>query len=98
MHQYMSQGRTCAYCLIPSPTAPEPDHVIALSQGGRNDMTNIVASCPACNADKRDLSLSEWQTDRARRKRATVNINLTGARFPRLVIDSEKSNIRSLVA
>lgn len=63
---YLSLGGQCAYCHLPAPNF-EPDHVIPLSRGGSNSITNIVPSCPLCNSDKRDLSLSEWAADRERR-------------------------------
>lgn len=96
--QYIALGRTCAYCQAPAIGLPEPDHVVALSRGGRNDITNIVAACSRCNADKRDLTLSAWRDDRARRSLTPVNLDLTGSRFPRLIIDSEHANIRSILS
>lgn len=45
----------------------EPDHVIPLSRGGSNSITNVVPACKPCNSGKRDLLLSEWYADRARR-------------------------------
>ena len=98
IRQYIMQGRVCAYCSTPTIGTPDPDHVVALSRGGRNDMTNIVASCSPCNSDKRDLTLSEWETDRERRGLAPVNTDLTGGRFPRLILDADTQNICSIVA
>ncbi|WP_426325708.1 HNH endonuclease [Microbacterium sp. E-13] len=43
-----------------------------LSRGGRNDLSNLVATCRPCNSDKRDLTLSEWAEDRARRNATPV--------------------------
>lgn len=61
-----SFGRCCAYCEQPIAGQPEPDHVVPLSRGGSNSITNILPSCSLCNADKRDLFLHEWAADRAR--------------------------------
>jgi hypothetical protein len=63
---YLDIGSVCAYCHQSAPNF-EPDHVIPLSRGGSNSITNIVPSCNRCNGDKRDLSLSEWYADRERR-------------------------------
>lgn len=63
---WISIDRCCAYCAQPT-TVLEPDHVIPLSKGGSNSITNVVPSCGPCNRDKRDLLLSEWSSDRARR-------------------------------
>lgn len=45
----------CAYCLGPW---EEFEHVVALSQGGRNERKNIVLSCHACNRKKSKRSRS----------------------------------------
>jgi endogenous inhibitor of DNA gyrase (YacG/DUF329 family) len=63
---YLDIGSVCAYCHQPTPDF-QPDHVIPLSRGGSNSITNIVPSCNRCNGDKRDLPLSEWYADRERR-------------------------------
>jgi 5-methylcytosine-specific restriction endonuclease McrA len=41
----------CAYC-GESCTNLTPDHVIPLSRGGANTLSNIVPACPACNNRK----------------------------------------------
>lgn len=56
----------CAYCGI-KPGRLDPDHVIPLSQGGPNVLTNLLPSCAACNTDKQALSLDEWALSRERR-------------------------------
>lgn len=56
----------CAYC-GGHPARLDPDHVVPLSRGGSNALTNLLPSCLACNSDKRDLSLAEWSQDRHRR-------------------------------
>lgn len=60
-------GGCCPYCeqMIDGP--PDPDHVVPLSRGGSNGISNILPCCRACNSDKRDLLLSEWNGDRERR-------------------------------
>lgn len=59
--------RCCAYCEQPIAQQPEPDHVVPLSRGGSNGISNILPACQRCNSDKRELLLTEWNTDRARR-------------------------------
>jgi len=61
----------CAYCHLPT-TDLEPDHVIPLSKGGSNSITNVVPACRSCNSDKRDLTLADWYVDRARRGLSVV--------------------------
>lgn len=56
----------CAYCDEKPPGQLEPDHVVPLSRGGINSTTNLLPACRACNGDKRDLLLAEWQEDRER--------------------------------
>ncbi|WP_232338870.1 hypothetical protein [Agromyces aureus] len=46
-------------------------------------MTNLVAACRTCNSDKNDMTLNEWQTDRARRGLMPVRID--GDAFTHLV-------------
>ncbi len=52
----------CKYCGISAEECDEPlqiDHVKPVSKGGTNHITNLVASCFACNNGKRDELLSE---------------------------------------
>jgi hypothetical protein len=86
IRQYLRQGKTCAYCHKPCRGLPDPEHVVALSRGGSNSMTNIVAACRLCNADKRDLMLSEWAEDRARRGLNPVDVTLSGPAFKHLTV------------
>jgi hypothetical protein len=67
MHLYLAFGKCCAYCRLPIDGLPEPDHVVPLSRGGSNSISNILPSCSMCNSDKRDLLLHEWALDRQRR-------------------------------
>lgn len=65
---WISFDKRCAYCLTPTKlSAIEGEHVQALARGGRNDLSNLLPSCSACNSDKRDLTLNAWGPDRARR-------------------------------
>jgi 5-methylcytosine-specific restriction endonuclease McrA len=67
MRLFIAAGRRCAYCDMEIAGQPDPDHVVPLSRGGSNSITNILPSCRACNSDKRDLLLDEWKADRERR-------------------------------
>jgi len=71
---FRSLGRQCAYCRA-VPDEIEPDHVVPLSKGGSNSITNIVPSCPMCNRDKRDLLLDEWYADREARALSPVRLD-----------------------
>ena len=42
---------TCHYC---SQEANTVDHLIPLSKGGTDEMSNLVAACVSCNSGKRD--------------------------------------------
>ena len=42
-------GNVCQYCGSP---ATEVDHVVPVSRGGGHALSNLVASCHGCNADK----------------------------------------------
>ncbi|MGS2645847.1 HNH endonuclease [Streptosporangium sp. G12] len=67
VHLFLDFERCCAYCKQEVEGQPEPDHVVPLSRGGSNSITNILPSCSPCNSDKRDLLLHEWALDRERR-------------------------------
>lgn len=106
MRQYAKQGNVCAYCRRPASGLPDPEHVTPLSRGGRNDMSNIVASCRSCNTDKCDLTLDEWAADRSRRGLEPVDTSLHGTAYLHLMRTTptasawrdKPSNITSKVA
>jgi hypothetical protein len=66
----------CAYCGI-KPDRLDPDHVVPLARGGANTTTNLLPACLMCNSDKRDLLLSEWTEDRARRGKPPLRTSWT---------------------
>jgi hypothetical protein len=51
---------TCAYCgKKPPDVMLELDHLVPVSTGGSNVVSNLVTSCEACNRGKSDVSLEE---------------------------------------
>lgn len=51
---------TCQYCgATPPDTILEVDHVIPVSKGGSDEVSNLVTSCFECNRGKRDKPLGE---------------------------------------
>ncbi len=51
---------TCHYCGQSSPSVVlEVDHIVARSQGGNDDVMNLITSCWACNRGKSDKPLAE---------------------------------------
>lgn len=84
---WLTFNRACAYCATPTPLdLIQAEHVLALSRGGANNLTNLLPSCGPCNADKRDLSLTAWATDRARRglPRVITHWNTDDVRYSHL--------------
>jgi 5-methylcytosine-specific restriction endonuclease McrA len=77
MRIYMKQGMVCAYCKQHVAGLPEGEHVVPLSRGGRNDTTNLLAACHACNGDKGDMSPDEWAISRAARGLTPRHTDLT---------------------
>lgn len=59
-------GGRCAYCEEPSDRL-DPDHVVPLSKGGPNTVSNLLPACPSCNSDKQALSLDAWAASREMR-------------------------------
>jgi len=53
-------GFTCVYCSYDGNNLCA-DHVVPLSRGGSNEMSNLVACCLPCNSSKSDRLLSEWK-------------------------------------
>lgn len=49
----------CAYCEATG-TALQKDCVLAISRGGRYELTNVVPSCPPCNASKCNAEVTSW--------------------------------------
>lgn len=61
MRLTLSLGNVCAYCGGTNGDRPlDPDHVMPLSKGGHNGLTNILPSCRPCNSGKGDRLPSEW--------------------------------------
>jgi endogenous inhibitor of DNA gyrase (YacG/DUF329 family) len=85
---WLSLGKRCAYCHSAMNDQPEPDHVVPLSRGGRNDIANILPCCRACNADKNDRTLDEWAQWRAERGKPAVTTDYVtyDPRAPHLVL------------
>lgn len=51
---------TCQYCGRSAPEVVlEVDHIVPLSKGGDNTLSNLVTSCRDCNRGKRDDSLKD---------------------------------------
>lgn len=49
----------CAYCKEQKPLTR--DHIVALSRGGTNDISNILPACLSCNSSKGTKTLDEWR-------------------------------------
>ena len=48
-------GERCEYCHAPQLLANSPfhiEHIIPISHGGSDDVTNLALGCPACNLTK----------------------------------------------
>lgn len=51
----------CYYCQRTIPTKGlHFDHIVAISQGGIHDVSNLCVSCAPCNLTKQDKPVSAW--------------------------------------
>jgi 5-methylcytosine-specific restriction endonuclease McrA len=59
-----AQAGVCAYCKRQyEPYHLQIEHIIPLSQGGSNDISNICLACVTCNCSKKGRTPQQW-TDR----------------------------------
>lgn len=58
--QYIRQRGRCYYCGCTLNDNYQIDHVVPLTRGGSNDMSNIVVTCPTCNQSKNNKLPHEW--------------------------------------
>lgn len=56
--KWQQEGRVCQYCQNSFDTI---DHVIPLTRGGDNMITNLVPCCRSCNSSKGTKLLAEWK-------------------------------------
>jgi 5-methylcytosine-specific restriction endonuclease McrA len=63
------QGTDCAYCRVPTVTRPAPgerhrertlDHIVPLSRGGTDTLSNVCCCCRSCNARKQARPVREY--------------------------------------
>lgn len=59
LQRFEQQGGRCYYCGCILEVY-HLDHVVPLSRGGSNDISNIVCACVSCNLSKRAKLISEW--------------------------------------
>jgi hypothetical protein len=76
-------GHACVYCGADKPL--EGDHIVPLSRGGSNALTNLATACRPCNLSKASSTPEEWRF----RRMAAVAMNrgtgfdeMEGARGP----------------
>jgi len=61
---YRQQQGKCCYCKCDLNNVFHVDHIVPLSRGGSNGVSNIAIACPFCNQSKGNKLLSEWENPR----------------------------------
>ncbi len=78
------QGNDCAYCMLPM-TDIHIEHIIPISIGGTNNISNLVLSCPRCNQLAANLVFQtlerkrEWIMARRDRLQQWASLPTSGA-------------------
>lgn len=52
-------GHACIYCRA-TEGPMHLDHVVAKALGGKDEVSNLVVACAACNCVKKHLTLRQW--------------------------------------
>lgn len=69
-----AESIACRWCHVLTPKAERRiDHVIPVSKGGADDVSNLCCACRLCNARKGDKLPSEWAQDQRSLGTATSN-------------------------
>ena len=58
---YATQGGSCYYCSVDIEGGYHIEHMVPLSRGGRNDVSNICLSCAPCNLRKHTKTAEEFK-------------------------------------
>ena len=93
-------GRKCAYCLVEN-VPFETEHIIPISRGGTNRISNLTIACHKCNQEKGNMTAAEFghpevQIMAKKSLKAATFMNVVRSRlvdaikksFPRLYVDS----------
>lgn len=59
--RYEAQEGRCHWCGTPLDDGYEVDHLIPLSKGGANDISNVVCACVRCNASRGAKLPGDWK-------------------------------------
>jgi 5-methylcytosine-specific restriction endonuclease McrA len=57
---YAEQSGRCAYCDVPLTKSYAADHIVPLSRGGSNWISNIALACKSCNSRKHAMDEAEF--------------------------------------
>jgi len=66
------QSGKCAYCDGAPSYGLDIEHLVPVSRGGSDDITNLIGACGACNSSKADLTALEYLLWKAGRERVYV--------------------------
>lgn len=60
---FARDGYRCVYCGV-AVERPDCDHVVPVFRGGKDEISNLVTACGACNRSKGARAVDEWRRER----------------------------------
>lgn len=94
--EVLSAASACHYCARDD--APlTVDHVIPVSRGGSDDISNLVAACRSCNSKKNRRTPAEWANGVRLRFRAPEDWKFRGTAADAALTAEQRDRLAALL-